>query len=427
MNIDINIDNLIIPMYDSVLEDILDHKHTHYVFAGGRGSTKSSFISEVIPLLLIQNPNIHAAVFRKVGNTILTSVFSQMEWGIDQLGLSSFFRITQKPASMTYIPTGQKILFFGLDDAGKVKSIKLPFGYFGITWFEELDQYAGENELRKVTQSTMRGGSRFWDFRSFNPPISNLNWANEYTDTAETREDTLVTRNTYKDVPPQWLGQQFFEEAEFLRATNERAYIHEYLGVPIGTGGNVFQNVEDMDMTQLVDLQDKKVPLLDTFSNIYNGLDWGYAVDPAHFTKMHYDSTRHNLYIFDEYRTHGTRNKELFEILYDSENPKINRGELLTADSAEPKSVGDFKAYGAYCRGAEKGPDSVRYGIKWLQSLAHIYIDKRRCPETFKEFIRYEYDRDKDDNIISDYPDKDNHAIDSVRYAMERVYKRKGN
>ena len=427
MNIDINIDNLIIPMYDSVLEDILDHKHTHYVFAGGRGSTKSSFISEVIPLLLIQNPNIHAAVFRKVGNTILTSVFSQMEWGIDQLGLSSFFRITQKPASMTYIPTGQKILFFGLDDAGKVKSIKLPFGYFGITWFEELDQYAGENELRKVTQSTMRGGSRFWDFRSFNPPISNLNWANEYTDTAETREDTLVTRNTYKDVPPQWLGQQFFEEAEFLRATNERAYIHEYLGVPIGTGGNVFQNVEDMDMTQLVDLQDKKVPLLDTFSNIYNGLDWGYAVDPAHFTKMHYDSTRHNLYIFDEYRTHGTRNKELFEILYDSENPKINRGELLTADSAEPKSVGDFKAYGAYCRGAEKGPDSVRYGIKWLQGLRHIYIDKRRCPETFKEFIRYEYDRDKDDNIISDYPDKDNHAIDSVRYAMERVYKRKGN
>lgn len=427
MNIDINLDNLIIPMYDNVLEDILEHNHTHYVFAGGRGSTKSSFISEIIPLLLVQNPNIHACVFRKVGNTLKTSVFAQMEWGIDQLGLSSFFRITNSPMTMTFIPTGQKIMFFGLDDASKVKSIKLPFGYIGITWFEELDQYAGENELRKVTQSTMRGGDKFWDFRSFNPPISNLNWANEYAEQAEQRQDTLVTRNTYLDVPKEWLGEQFFEEAEYLKQMNERAFIHEYMGIAIGTGGNVFENVEDLDMTMPIDLGHKQVPLLSTFSNIYNGLDWGYAVDPTHFVKMHYDTKKHDLYIYDEYRTKKTRNIEIFEDLYKSEKPKITFGELLTADSAEPKSVADFKAYGAFCRGAEKGPDSVRYGIKWLQSLHRIYIDKRRCPETYKEFIRYEYERDKDDNIISDYPDKDNHAIDATRYALERFYKRKGN
>lgn len=427
MNIDIDLNNLIIPMYDNVLEDILEHNHTHYVFAGGRGSTKSSFISEIIPLLLVQNPNIHACVFRKVGNTLKTSVFAQMEWGIDQLGLSSFFRITNSPMTMTFIPTGQKIMFFGLDDASKVKSIKLPFGYIGVTWFEELDQYAGENELRKVTQSTMRGGDKFWDFRSFNPPISNLNWANEYAEQAEQRADTLVTRNTYLDVPKEWLGEQFFEEAEYLKQMNERAFIHEYMGIAIGTGGNVFENVEDIDMSMPVDLGHKQVPLLSTFSNIYNGLDWGYAVDPTHFVKMHYDTKKHDLYIFDEYRTKKTRNIEIFEDLYKCDKPKITFGELLTADSAEPKSVADFKAYGAFCRGAEKGPDSVRYGIKWLQSLHRIYIDKRRCPETYKEFIRYEYERDKDDNIISDYPDKDNHAIDATRYAMERFYKRKGN
>ena len=427
MNINIDLNKLIIPMYDDILDDILEHRHTHYVFAGGRGSTKSSFISEVIPLLLIQNPNIHACVFRKVGNTLKTSVFAQVEWGIDQLGLSSYFRITNSPMAITYIPTGQKIMFFGLDDASKVKSIKLPFGYIGITWFEELDQYAGENELRKVTQSTMRGGSKFWDFRSFNPPISNINWANEYAEQAELRDDTLVTRNTYLDVPEDWLGPQFFEEANYLKQLNERAYIHEYLGIAIGTGGNVFENVEDMDMTTAVDLGHKEVPLLSTFSNIYNGLDWGYAVDPTHYVKMHYDSKKHDLYIYDEYRTKKTRNIEIFEELYKSEKPKLGFNELLTADSAEPKSVADFKAYGAFCRGAEKGPDSVRYGIKWLQSLAHIYIDKRRCPETYKEFVRYEYERDKDNNIISDYPDKDNHSIDAVRYAMERHYKRKGN
>ena len=427
MDIKIDTAKLIIPMYEDVLDDILDHEHTHYTFAGGRGSTKSSFISIAIPFLLLLNKNCHAAIFRKVGNTLKTSVFAQMEWAINELGISQFFKVTQSPMAMTYIPTGQKIMFFGLDDAGKVKSIKLPFGYIGITWFEELDQYAGENELRKVTQSTMRGGDKFWDFRSFNPPISNLNWANEYADEAENRADTLVIRNTYKDVPAEWLGEQFFEEADYLKQTNERAYIHEYLGVAIGTGGNVFDNVENMDMTQPIDLGDKKVPLLSTFSNIYNGLDWGYAVDPAQFVKMHYDATRHDLYIYDEYRTTHTRNLDIFEALYKGEKPKIHFDELLTADSAEPKSVADFKAYGAFCRGAEKGPDSVRYGIKWLQSLHRIYIDKRRCPETFKEFIRYEYDRDKDDNIISDYPDCNNHSIDAVRYALERYYKRKGN
>lgn len=427
MDITVDTSKLVIPKFEDLLYDILDHEHTHYTFEGGRGSTKSSFISLNIPLIMIENPDVHACIFRKVGNTLKTSVFAQMEWAIDQLGLTEYFKITQSPMTMTFMPTGQKIMFFGLDDAGKVKSIKLPFGYIGITWFEELDQYAGENELRKVTQSTMRGGDKFWDFRSFNPPISNLNWANEYAEAAKERPDTVVSHTTYKDVPEEWLGPQFFEEAEYLKQANERAYIHEYLGIAIGTGGNVFENVEDMDMSQLIDLGHKQVPLYSTFSNIYNGLDWGYAVDPTQFVKMHYDTKKHNLYIYDEYRTNGTRNIDIFEDLYKGENPKIHFGELLTADSAEPKSIADFKAYGAFCRGAEKGPDSVRYGIKWLQSLHRIYIDKRRCPETFKEFIRYEYDRDKDDNIISDYPDCNNHSIDAVRYALERYYKRKGN
>lgn len=427
MQLNLDLNELIIPMYDKVLDDILKHKHVHYVFSGGRGSTKSSFISLVIPLLLLQNKNIHACIFRKVGNTIKTSVYSQMQWAIESLGLARFFKFTRSPMTMTFKPTGQVIMFFGLDDAAKVKSIKLPFGYIGITWFEELDQYAGENELRKVMQSTMRGGLKFWDFRSFNPPISQMNWANEYVIDCSDRKDTLVIHNTYLDVPKDWLGVQFFEEAEILKQKNERAYKHEYLGLAVGTGGNVFENVYDLDMAQDIVVGDKKVPLYSTFSNIYCGLDWGFAADPAQFIRVHLDRTRHDLYIFDEYRTYGTRNKTLFDELYNSDKPKIHTDELLIADSAEPKSVADFKAYGAYCRGAEKGPDSVRYGIKWLQSLTHIYIDKRRCPNAFKEFVQYEYDRDKDGNIISSYPDYDNHCIDATRYALEKYYKRRGN
>ena len=435
-NISIPLEECIIPMYDDVLEDIFEHRHTRYVFPGGRGSTKSSFVGGIaIPLLIATYPDIHAVCFRKVANTIQNSIFSQVIWGIYKLGLDAFFKIPKTYSTpIEYLPTGQKIYFMGLDDPMKVKSIKPPFGYLGITWFEELDQYAGENELRTVTQSTMRGGDKFWDFRTFNPPISRNNWANEYTDMCEIKltNSTRVIRNTYLDVPKEWLGQVFIDEAEDLKAVNPRAYEHEYLGVPTGTGGNVFSNVEDFDTTKLVTRYDSygnaigEIPMWKTFDRIYNGIDWGFAIDPFHFTRMHFDKNHRDLYIFAEYRTWDARNISVFNDIYEREK-LLSKEELVTADSAEPKSVADFKAYGAFIRGAEKGPDSVRYSMKWLQSLNHIYIDKRRCPYTWDEFIKYEYETDKDGNFISAYPDVDNHAIDSVRYALERYWKRKGN
>lgn len=431
----ISLKDCIIPMYDDVLEDILNHGHTHYVFPGGRGSTKSSFVGGInIPLLIMQNPNVNAICFRKVANTIQTSIFSQVIWGIYQMGVQSLFKIPKTYSTpIVYLPTGQRIYFMGLDDPMKVKSIKPQFGYIGITWFEELDQFSGENELRTVTQSTMRGGNKFWDFRTFNPPISKNNWANEYTEDCELyRDNTLVVRNTYLDVPEEWLGPEFINEAEDLKAINPKAYEHEYMGIPTGTGGDVFQNVSDMDMNEPVPRFDvygnttEIVPRWQTFDHIYNGIDWGFARDPFQFVRCHFDKNHLDLYIFDEYRTLKTRNKVVFDILYEEEK-KLRKDELVVADSAEEKSVMDFKAYGAFIRGAVKGPDSVRYGIKWLQGLRHIYIDKRRCPHTFREFTQYEYEQDKDGNFISAYPDADNHSIDAVRYAMEKYANRRGN
>lgn len=428
-------EDVIIPMYKPVMKDILAHNHTHYVFPGGRGSTKSSLISEAIPLLLVNNPNTHALVFRKVGNTMKNSVWAQVVWGIDKLGLTPLFKIPKSIANpIVFTPTGQQILFFGLDDPQKIKSVKLPFGYIGITWFEELDQYSGEKELRTVLQSTMRGGDKFWDFRSFNPPISNMNWANQYALDAMARENTLVTKNTYLDVPEEWLGQAFIDEALDLKETNPRAYEHEYLGIPTGTGGNVFENVEPMYMND---------EYISQFDHVYNGNDWGWFPDPFAFNKVHFDANRRNLYIFAEYHANKESNRTTFDRIYKEkllysdeflkEHPDIRQrhfvepDEILTSDSAEPKSVSDYKSYGGYgCRPAEKGPDSVNYSMKWLQSLNHIYIDPKRCPETLKEFVEYEYERDKDDEIISGYPDANNHHIDAVRYALERVWKRKG-
>lgn len=438
-SVEINMKDIIIPVFAEPLQDILQHKHTHYVFEGGRGSTKSSLISEAIPLIMLANPNVHAVVFRKVGNTMKNSVWSQVVWGINKLGLDPLFHIPKSIASpITLKHTGQQILFFGLDDPQKVKSVKLPFGYIGITWFEELDQYSGEKELRTVLQSTMRGGDKFWDFRSFNPPISNMNWANQYALDARGRKNTLVTKNTYLDVPEEWLGPAFIDEANDLKETNYKAYQHEYLGIPVGTGGNVFENVEPMYMSD---------ELISRFDHIYNGIDWGWFPDQFAFTKMHFDMARRNLYIFAEYRVNKQSNRATYDALYhektlyseeflakrrEMDDPVRQRhflesDELVTADSAEPKSVSDYRSYGAYgCREAEKGPDSVTYSMKWLQSLNHIYIDPNRCPGTLKEFVEYEYERDKEDEIVSGYPDANNHSIDSVRYALERLWKKRG-
>lgn len=424
-------------MYFKVLKYILEHKYVHYVFAGGRGSTKSSFVSIAIILLMLKYPDVNCICFRKVGNTIKTSIRNQIIWAIYTLGIEQYFKIPKTYSTpITYIPTGQQIFFMGLDDPNKVKSIKVEKGYIGITWWEELDQFVGEAELRKVLQSTMRGGDKFWDFRTFNPPISKNNWANEYADECEAYQlkDTIVVRNTYLDIPRDWLGEQFILEAETLKNINPRAYKHEYLGQAIGTGGDVFANVEDLDMEQKIEILDlygnptARIPMWQTFDKIYNGIDWGFAIDPTRFVRMHFDKDKLDLYIFDEYNTYQSRVRDIYDDLYINYK-KLGKDELIIADSGGGGSfaIADFKAYGAYIRQAVKGNDSVNYGIKWLQGLNHIYIDKRRCPKTYKEFISYEYLQDREGNFISAYPDENNHSIDAVRYGLERYANRRGN
>ena len=165
---------------------------------------------------------------------------------------------------------------------------------------------------------------------------------------------------------------------------------------------------------------------INSFEHIFFGLDFGWYPDPAHFTGVAVDISRRNIYIFREFRSTKLPNRQLFDKLY-NELKYVRPDDIVTCDSAEPKSISDLKSYGGYgCRGAKKGPDSLDYSMKWLQSLRHIYIDPKRCPATYKEFIEYEYERDKEDEVISGYPDKNDHAIAACRYALERYYSRRG-
>lgn len=401
----------------SVHKDIQSGRHTYYDLTGGRGSLKSSFVSieMIYSMMKKENAKKHGVVYRKVGDTLETSVFSQIEWAVDILGVNHLWKLTKSPMRAEYLPTGQKIIFKGLDKAAKSKSIKVPFGYIGYLWFEEFDEFAGEEEIRKVQQSVIRGGNDFVVFKSMNPPKSRQNWANDYIEKEKLREDTLVSQTTYLTSPIEWLGQQFIDDAEWLKMVNPKAYEHEYLGIPIGNGTEVFDNLE---IRQITDAE------IASFDRLYRGVDWGWFPDPFHYGCMHYDSARMTLYIFEEFRTNKMRNSETGKILKDRFN--LGRYDVVTCDSAENKSIADYRSYGINARGAEKGPDSVRYSMKWLQSLIKIVIDPVRCPETAKEFKKYEYELDKEGNPTSVYPDADNHSIDMTRYAMEKVWKRRG-
>lgn len=395
--------------YD-VAHDVFHHGHTHYDFSGGRGSLKSSTVSVLVPLLLINNPGTHALVLRKVANTIRDSVYAQYIWAIGELGMAAYWEAKVSPMELIYKPTGQKIMFRGADDPMKIKSIKVPFGYIAVTHFEEKDQFAGRAEIRNILQSTMRGGSVFWNFESYNPPISRDNWANK--DSLEERADRLCHKSTYLQAPHEWLGEQFLAEAEHLKATDERAYQHEYLGIPVGTGGNVFENLELREIT------DEEIG---SFDQIYQGVDWGWYPDPFAFIRLHYDRARETIYLIDEIYKNKLTNEESGGII-----KRRGYGDAYIAcDSAEPKSSADYRALGLPAKEAIKGPGSVDYGMKWLQKRK-IVIDRRRTPNAYEEFVNYEYERNKDGDIISGYPDAKNHLIDATRYALERISRRMG-
>lgn len=403
---------LISPAFKDSHHAIKDGSINELVEKGGRGGAKSSYISVEIVLLILKNPQIHACVFRKVANTLRTTVYAQICWAIASLGLTKKFKCTVSPMECTYLPTGQKIMFFGMDDPGKVKSIKVPFGYIGIDWFEELDQFDGPEQIRNVEQSTLRGGPFSFTFKSFNPPAMARNWANRYV--LESKPGKMVHHSTYLTTPPEWLGPRFIADAEHLQKTNPTGYRHEYLGEVVGSGNAVFDNLK---LDTITDDQLKK------FDYLYFGQDWGWYPDPNQFVGCTYDAAAKSLYIYEEYR--GTKQSNTVW----AEKIAHHKNDLIIADpgSGGDRNVADFRSWGFRMREAQKGPGSVAYGIKWLQSLNSIIIDPERCPDTAKEFSEYEYERDpKTGEVLEGYPDAANHAIDATRYAMEPVWKRRG-
>lgn len=381
-----------------------------YVFEGGRGGLKSSFVAFKIVELIKNNPMMHACITRQVAGTLKDSVYAQMKWAINELGLEEEFDFKVSPLEITYKRTGQIIYFRGLDDETKLKSIKPPFGYIGILWKEEKDQMKGAAQERSVNQSVLRGGDISYDFSSYNPPKSKSAWVNKEKEIPN--EKRVIHHSTYKDAPREWLGTKFIEDAEHLKEINPEAYEHEYLGVPNGNGGNVFEYLE------IRTIKDEEIA---TFDRIMAGVDFGWYPDQYCYLRTYYDSARQKIYLIDELYVNKWSNAQTGQWIID----KGYDDYTFICDSAEPKSVNDYRDMGLPARGAIKGAGSVEYGFKFLQTKT-IVIDPVRTPNAYKEITQYEYERDKDGNVISGYPDKEDHAISALRYAYEPLFNKRG-
>ncbi len=401
---EVALDTLIAPNFYDLHKDLKKDLYDEVWLKGGRGSCKSTFASIEIILGMLKDEDANAVICRRYQNELRDTVFGQFEWTIARMGLSHLFICQVSPMQIIYEKTGQKIVFKGADNPRKMKSINLGKGYIKYAWFEELDQFASFSEIRNIIQSLFRGeGEQRVLFFSYNPPKSGRSWVNQECKTR--RKKRHVHHSDYRDVPKDWLGQRFLVEARHLKRANRTAYDHEYLGLEVGTGLEVFNNV---DVEWVLTAEESS-----RFENIKQGLDFGYAAHPLCFNRMHFDKTRRCLYVFGEISGVGLLNRKFAEL------SKEYHDTLTIADSAEPKSIDELAELGMFIRGAVKGPGSVEHGIKFLQELEHIYIDAEACPRAANEFTNYSLEKDRNGEIKPKFPDKDNHSIDDIRYALE--------
>ena len=387
---------------------------------GGRASGKSSCISLEIVRGIMRHPDRSALIMVKTGKDIREGVYEQMLWAIRMLGVEDEFECTVSPIRIRRRSTGQVITFRGGDNTAKTKALKAPAGtYYAYLWIEETDQFAGMAELRRVYQSVTRGapsGSPFFRFHSFNPPRTRDSWANRKIEELKAA-GTPVYKANYTDMPPGWLPEQTVEDAEALKAADPEAYAHEYLGEPVGFGNEVFPRADVREVTE-----DERGKI----SMTLYGVDWGFSSDPFCWVKVGYAPKTRTLYVLDSISGVGLTNPESAELVKARMAKPVDGGEPepfadVFCDSAEPKSVEDFKQLGIRARGVKKTAAlSVRSGVRWLQNRAAIVIDPR-CELAASEFPAYEYERTREGEVTGRLPDRDNHAIDAVRYACARL------
>jgi len=407
-NKEIKLSKLIAPYYINWWK-----KEQNYIFKtlkGGRNSAKSSHVALKIIYLMMKYP-VNALAVRKIANTLHDSVFQQLKWAIEYLGVDMYWQDFKSPLRLVYKPTGQEILFKGANEPQRIKSIKTYKFPLSILWIEELAEFKTEEEMKTIVDSIIRSelnhGLKYNIYLTYNPPKLRTSWVNKTYNTQFISKNTYVHHSSYLNNP--YVSSSFIDEAETVKINNLNRYEWLYLGKAIGGGLIPFSNLVFRRIT------DEEIS---TFDNIRQGLDFGYTA-PTHFTRSHFNEKKENLYILNEFRGRKLKNKKIVEWVFKN---KFNDA-VIYADSEDPRSINEIKSYGVKIRPAKKGPGSIEYGLEWLDTLNEIIIDCERTPHLAKEFENADFKLDKDGQTLPDL-DGEDHAIDSCRYMMEHDMKR---
>ena len=444
-NLTVNLDELVCDTFSGIFTEIVNAEIDRAVLNGGRNSTKSQVVSEAI-VTGVMNCKESAVCMVRHANKIEDRLVNTFKFTIELMGVEKWWKLRRSPFEYVLLDdagreTNVSIKFTGCDVPDDIKSFKPRSGSFRYIWFEEVSNFRSINEVNNIIQTMARGKGKHVCIFTYNPPKSAAAWPNKewstfgeeckpisYSKDRKTFRESfevelygkkytqiqVVHHSTYLDViasgHADWLGSAFIAEAEKSKVENPTYYNWAYLGEVAGSEATVFPNVRDWD---------SKVPeeSKQWCKRHYRGFDFGYGgPDTNAFTEWVYDEKNKYLFLFHEFGDPKMSleliaenlirvNPKCFPVKSDSANPLLvsSVNNLLPAEQL-------FKV--------KKPQGSVRAGVMWLQSLNGIFIDKLRCPKSYKEFKEYEYVIDKDDVVTPELPDKENHFIDSTRYAM---------
>lgn len=378
-------------------------RRRYVVCKGSRGSKKSKTSALWHIAKVMEYPLSNVLVIRKVERTLRDSCFSDLKWAIHRLGVDAYWKATTSPMELTYTPTGQKIIFRGLDDPLKITSISVPVGFINFVWIEEAYEISKETDFDMLDES-VRGELPDGYFKrltiTFNP-WNERHWLKARFFDRES-DDILALTTTYQC--NEWLDESDIRLFEEMRTRNPRRYQVAGLGNWGVVDGLVYENWKEEAFTL------SEVGNCTTVA----GLDFGYTNDPTALFVGFLNLEQKKLYVWDELYRKGLSNKRIFEEITSLGYFK----ERIIADSAEPKSIDELKGYGLRVSPAKKGKDSILNGIQWIQDLEMVIHP--RCVNFLNEIGSYTWKEDRFGRKLNEPIDESNHLMDAMRYALEQ-------
>ena len=377
-------------------------KGRYRVVKGSRASKKSTTTAMNLIYRIMKYPKSNALVVRKTYRTLQDSCYAQLRWACDRLGVKEYFDFKLSPLEIIYKPTGQKILFRGLDDPLKVTSVTVDVGYLCFLWIEEAYEIMSEGDFDMLDES-IRGevpGELFKQITLTLNPWNERHWIKGRFFDREDKDTLAITTNYLCN---EWLDESDRSVFERMKVNNPRRFQVAGLGNWGIAEGLVYENFIEKSFT-LNDVKD--------FVTVA-GLDFGYTNDPTAFFIGFLNDKNKILYVWDEIYKKGLSNRKIYEEIKRQGYAK----ESITGDSAEPKSIDELYDYGLRIKGAKKGRDSIMNGIQWIQDLKIIIHP--RCTNFITEISNYTWDKDRFGKTLNAPVDDFNHLMDAMRYGLE--------